>query len=370
MSAVREALEALGHPGGALPEPRLLAELFVRFQAQVPLRSAGRGSVEERLTAWLEAGAGLCGEARTDAFATLAAEAGFALQTGHAHGAAGDARTVLLSDGGRLLFDVSFPLPVPVPLDPPAEELATGYGSLQVRPAAAGPELLLETRGEERLLYRVDRAPASLAESVPKGPSEETELFRLLDDRLLRFRGGVLEVSDAWSRLRVPFPARDGDGLEALFGPPPPRDDGREAAANPPTLAVYLASSVRPEALRALLADPESFARTLPEGWAATELELRADGFAWRVREGDELLRTERMRVVSDGLVLEAEGPLALFRSRTLRLKPRPGGTRLRLLATLRDPVPPRGLPDGTRRRLVFELASELLALARAATGG
>ena len=370
MSAVREALEALGHWGGTLPEPRLLAELFIRFQALVPLRHTGRGTAEERLAAFLEAGAGLCGEARTDAFATLAAAAGFALEAGHARGAAGDRRTVLLADGGRILLDVSFPLPVPVSLDPPAADLATGYGSLRVRPSAAGPELLLETRGEERLLCRVDRDPATLPESAAKGSSDETEFFRLLDDRLLRFRGGVLEISDAWSRFRFPFPARDGEGLEALFGPPPPRYDGREAAVPPPTLAVYLASGVRPEALRALLAEPESFVRTLPEGWVATEVEARADGFAWRVREGEELLRTEEIRVVPDGLVLEAEGPLALFRSRTLRLEPRPEGTRLRLLATLRDPVPPRGLPEGTRRRLVFELANELLALDRVAGGG
>ena len=257
-----------------------------------------------------------------------------------------------------------------VSLDPPAAELATGYGTLRVRPAAAGEEVLLETRGEERLLYRVDRDPASVSVSAAKGSSEETELFRLLDDRLLRFRGGVLEVTDAWSRLRVPFPARDGDGLEALFGPPAPPDDGREAAGQPPTLAVYLASGARPEALRALLADPESFARTLPEGWTATDVAVRADGFAWSVREGEEFLRTERMRIVPDGLVLEAEGPLALFRSRTLRLEPRPDGTRLRLLGVLRDPVPPRGLPEGTRRRLVFELANELLALDRVAAGG
>lgn len=370
MSAVREALEALGHPGGTLPEPRRLAELFVRFQAQVPLRRAGCGTAEERLASWLEAGAGLCGEERTAAFAALAAEAGFALQPGSASGAACDPRTVLLADGRRLLLDVSFPLPLPVSLDPPAAELATGYGTLRVRPAAAGEEVLLETRGEERLLYRVDRDPASVSVSAAKGSSEETELFRLLDDRLLRFRGGVLEVTDAWSRLRVPFPARDGDGLEALFGPPAPPDDGREAAGQPPTLAVYLASGARPEALRALLADPESFAHTFPEGWIATDVELRADGFDWSVREGEELLRTERARIVPDGLVLEAEGPLALFRTRTLRLEPRPEGTRLRLLGVLRDPVPPRGLPEGTRRRLVFELANELLALDRVAAGG
>ena len=68
------------------------------------------------------------------------------------------------------------------------------------------------------------------------------------------------------------------------------------------------------------------------------------------------------------GFTVEADGPLALFRTRTLRIEPRPEGSRLRLLATLRDPVPPRGLPEGTRRRLVFELGSELLALDRHST--
>ena len=91
-------------------------------------------------------------------------------------------------------------------------------------------------------------------------------------------------------------------------------------------------------------------------------------GFERALVEEGALLRRERFRLLADGYVVEAEGPLALFRTRTLRVEPRPTGCRLRLLATLRDPVPPRGLPEGTRRRLVFELASELLALDRLAT--
>ena len=99
-------------------------------------------------------------------------------------------------------------------------------------------------------------------------------------------------------------------------------------------------------------------------------LSVREDGFDRTLVDEGALLRTERITLLPDGIVVEAEGPLALFRTRTWRLEPRPAGTRLRLLATLRDPVPPRGLPEGTRRRLVFELASELLALdARAAEG-
>ncbi len=369
MSAVREALEALGHPPGALPEARLLGDLFVRFQAQVALRSAPDGSAEDHLSAWLESGTGLCGEARTAAFAALAAEAGFAIGPARARGAAGDVRTILLAEDGRLLLDVSFPLPAPVPLEPPARELATGYGALSVRRGSDGPGLHLETRGEERLLYSVDPGPGAASADTTKEPPREPGLFRLLDDRLLRWKGGVLEVSDAWSRLRVPFPASDDDGLEALFGPISPPEDERWATADPPTLAVYLASEARPEAFRALLGDPESFARTLPEEWSATAVEMRADGYSWVVREAEETLRTERVRVVPDGLVIEAEGPLALFRSRTLRLQRRTDGTRLRLLGVLREPVPPRGLPDGTRRRLVFELANELLALDRVAAG-
>ena len=79
MSVVREALEALGHAVGAPPELRLLADLFVRFQAQVPLRASPGGGGEEHLSAWLEGGAGLCGAGRTSAFEALATEAGFRL---------------------------------------------------------------------------------------------------------------------------------------------------------------------------------------------------------------------------------------------------------------------------------------------------
>ena len=79
MSAVQEALEALGHPHGALPGPSLLANLFVRFQAQVPLRRLSDGfGPEEALAAWLEDGAGCCGGSRVRAFEALATAAGFA----------------------------------------------------------------------------------------------------------------------------------------------------------------------------------------------------------------------------------------------------------------------------------------------------
>lgn len=373
MSAVAEGLEALGHPVGALPEPRLLADLFVRFQAQVPLRpSAQDAGAAALLAAWLEEGAGCCGEGRFRVFEALAAEAGFTLEPGTALDARDGARRVLLAAGRRLLLDPGFPLPVPLALDPPAEAEPTGYGTLAVRPSPGGAwEVRLETRGEERPLFRVEPGARAGGGGVPAPPA--TGLFRLLDDRLLRWNDGVLEVSDAWSRLRTPLPATDADGLEALFGPPlpGPTEAGTAAgAAFAPTLAAYHAAFAAAPRLRGLLADPAAHAALLPDGWVVDGLVRREGGFDRNLVEGDEVLRRERLTLLPDGFTVEAEGPLALFRTRTLRIEPRPAGSRLRLLATLRDPVPPRGLPEGTRRRLVFELASELLALDRLSTEG
>ena len=364
MGAVAEALEALGHPVGALPEPRLLGDLFVRFQAQVPLRAAGEAAPEAHLAAWLEEGAGLCGEGRVAAFEALAAAAGFVLSRAVARRPDGAVRPVLLAEGGRLLLDASFPLPAPLPLDPPGEGEATGYGTISVRRQAGRPALLLETRGEERELCTVEDSAGG-----GPAPGEGDGLFRLLDDRLLRWRDGVLEVSDAWSRLRVPLPASDADGLEALFGPPVPEGPPADAPPEGATLAVYHASAEEPARLLALLADPAAQAALLPEGWAVASLRRREDGFGQDLTEDGKLLRRESATFLADGLAVEAEGPLALFRTRTWRLEPRPAGTRVRLRAALRDPVPPRGLPEATRRRLVFELASELLALDRLAAG-
>lgn len=364
MGAVAEALEALGHPVGALPEPRLLADLFVRFQAQVPLRAAGEAAPEAHFAAWLEDGAGLCGEPRVAAFEALAAAAGFVHSRAVARHPDGAVRPVLLAEGGRLLIDVSFPLPAPLPLDPPADGEATGYGTISVRREAGRPTLHLETRGEERKLFTVEKTGGERASA-----EDGRGLFRLLDDRLLRWKDGVLEVSDGWSRLRAPFPASDADGLEALFGPP--IAEGAPAAAPPgaATLAVYHASAEGPARLLGLLSDPATHAALLPGGWTVTGLRRRSDGFDQELTENRELLRRERVTLLSDGLAVEAEGPLALFRTRTWRFEPRPAGTRLRLLAALRDPLPLRGLPEATRRRLVFELASELLALDRLASG-
>lgn len=376
MSAVRETLEALGHPAGAIPEPRLLADLFVRFQARVPMRPAAAGLPPEgHLAAWLEEGDGLCGGARVAAFEALAALAGFPLERVPARGPGGAARPLLLAAEGRLLLDPAFPLPAPLSLDPPAEAEPSGYGALSVRRAGDEPAVVLEARGEERVLYRVGRgaAPEALpapGEDADRGAGER--LFRLLDDRLLRWSDNVLEVSDAWSRLRIPFPAVDADGLESLFGPPvrePAAPDPDGVLPLEPSLAVYHASAARPQTLLRLLADPAVHAALLPEGWTARETSRRADGFERTLLDGDEVLRTERLALRPDGIAVEAEGPLALFRTRTWRLEPRAGGTRLRVLAVPRDPVPPRGLPEGTRRRLVFELASELLALDRLSAG-
>ena len=161
------------------------------------------------------------------------------------------------------------------------------------------------------------------------------------------------------------------EGLEAHFGPPIPGPTEAGTAAGAvaaPTLAVYHAAFEDASRLRGLLADPATHAALLPEGWVVDGLVRRRDGFDRTLVEGAAVLRRERVALLPDGFTVEADGPLALFRTRTLRIEPRPEGSRLRLLATLRDPVPPRGLPEGTRRRLVFELGSELLALDRHST--
>jgi hypothetical protein len=376
VSAVREALEVLGHSAGALPEARLLAALFVRFQAQVPLRRGPASfGADEALAAWLEDGAGCCGEPRVRAFEALALAAGFEVEGARARRACGGGHRVLLAQGRHVLLDPAFPLPAPLSLDPSAEAESTGYGRLSVRnPGGSRFEVLLETRGDERALYQVEPGEAlsggdGYGEAC-QGTGPE-ELFRLHDDRLLRWRSGALEVSDAWSRLQLPFAASDGEGLEALFGPPIPEIEVPDEAKPPlpePTLAVYHASAAGGPSLKSLLADPVGHAALLPEGWTVRGLSVRENGFEWTLVEEGALLRTERVSFLPDGITVEAEGPFARFRTRRWRLEPRPAGTRLRLLATLRDPVPPRGLPEGVRRRLVFELASELLALdARAA---
>ncbi|MBK9373501.1 MAG: hypothetical protein IPN03_07140 [Holophagales bacterium] len=378
MSAVEDALEALGHPHGTLPEPRLLADLFVRFQAQVPLRRAqpdlGPAGI---LTSWLEDGAGCCGGSRVRVFAALASAAGFSVEEALARGPAGERHTVLLAHARRVLLDPAFPLPAPLSLDSRDEPVSTGYGALSVR--AGGNERLevsLETRGDERSLYQIEPGEGPASGDRGREPVREAgpgQLFRLLEDRLLRWRSGALEVSDAWSRLRIPFPASAGEGLEALFGPPIPelaRSGPAEPSVPEPTLSVYHASTAALPRLQTLLADPAIHAALLPEGWTVTDLSVRRDGFDRTLVEGGTLLRRERITLLPEGVAVEAEGPLALFRLRRWRLEPRPSGTRLRIQATLRDPVPPHGLSEGTRRRLVFELASELLALDGRATQG
>jgi hypothetical protein len=378
VSAAREALEALGHPVGALPESRLLADLFVRVQAQVPLRrTPTRFGADEALSVWLEDGAGCCGETRVQVFEALAVAAGFTVEDAQARRPSGERHRVLLAHDRRVLLDPAFPLPAPLSLDPPAQAEATGYGALSVRNTGGERfEVLLETRGDERILSRIEPDEAPSGGDRGREPAREAEprqLFRLFDDRLLRWRSGVLEVTDAWSRLRIPFPASAVEGLEALFGLPIPELTPSGPAGLPvpePELSVYHASTSALPCLRSLLADPAVHASLLPEGWTVKGLSVREDGFDRTLVEGGKLLRTERITLLPEGISVEAEGPLALFRTRTWSLARRPAGTRLRVQATLRDPVPTHGLAEGTRRRLVFELASELLALDGRATEG
>ena len=226
----------------------------------------------------------------------------------------------------------------------PARDERGRTAALLRRARRAAPGRGVRPRGDRRWPLPPPRGPAAALER--RGP-----------------RGlGLLEpAAPRVPRLRRGRPR----GVVRAADPGPADGEARAPAAPGPSLAVYHAVPAEASRLLGLLGDPAVHAALLPEGWAVEQLSRRADGFERTLVEEGKLLRSERVTLRPDGITVDAEGPLALFPTRTWRLEPRPFGTRLRLLATLREPLPPRGLPEGTRRRLVFELASELLAVDR-----
>jgi hypothetical protein len=70
-------------------------------------------------------------------------------------------RAVVVSiEGRRILADAGFPLPVLLPLDPPAQEIPTGFGSVSVAAAdAEGARVTCDARGEVAELLRLFPAP-------------------------------------------------------------------------------------------------------------------------------------------------------------------------------------------------------------------
>jgi hypothetical protein len=237
-------------------------------------------------------------------------------------------RRVAISSGeGRtLLLDPGFPLPCLVPLDRPEEEIPTGYGKVAARVQGAAVQLTLEARGRTVEICRIrtgeDPPPAKRASSWHR--VFEGERFRLEGDRLLRWRRGRMDVTDAWSRLSHPLGGGEKEILEALFRVP----CGDLAGILPDGAPVHLA-----------VFDFSPLPRALLES------------------------RRGRFPGTGDG-GLSGAGEGAPFRSRRWDFEEMDGGTRVKLTAGLAD-VPPRGPTEALRKTLVFLLASEVLDLSR-----
>ena len=317
VEAVLEVLDLPPRP----PDGRYLDDLLRRLAFAVPLYGVpdARREPEEVLSAFAEGETGTAGGERAAAVAFLASALGFEVSRAQATGGAPGPREVLLVnvDGRWHLADPTFPLPLALPLDGSAGERPTGFGRVSLRPAPGGAELWLDTRGEERRIYAV-----SPAEGVPVDRDASPRApVRLLDDRFVRLRNGVLEIADAWSRLLFTPPPSDRDGLAAFLPWPLPAGDGTAPSRfdTAPELRVYDASPLPEAELRRRLADPE---------------------------------RGRIARPGEDG------------RGRRVRLQPRGAGTRVTLTLDLSSPsFPPRGLTESARKTLVFALAQELFSL-------
>lgn len=391
---IAEALDLLGIelPGAGsargAPPGQLFEDLFLRFQARVPFREgAGPLSPEELLSRWAAAGEGGGPSSRTGALLVLARALGFEVEPvavrSDAHGApAPVVRPVLLArlgpagGGRRVVADAGLPMPGLLPLDgPPVDGFPTGYGRVRAEVRDREATLTLAAFGGEEELWRSDLAPMPVP-SFPPDPTEEPgeagpRLFRLLDDRVLRWEGGRLRVDDAWGRLDIPF-APGRTVLEELFAQPLADGDGEAAArkgGGAPTLTVREGRDGDAARIRALLSSPEGHAALLPPGLVARGTEPSGDGWSWTLATEDgAFVRRERVRTgageplatVATVETIEGTGP---FSVRRYTVEERPGAWRVLLAAELAGEIPPRGLAEGTRKALAFALVSEILAL-------
>ena len=362
-------LEALSFEKRA--DARAFEDLFLRFQRRVACETLTRPAgnpeafVAERFFAELvEEERGLVGEERARAFAWLAQELGFdvALERGacrrpweedpagrdekrRREGAGGfsskvNARAahgavVASIEGRRILADAGFPMPVLLPLDPPAQEIPTGLGKLSVSRAGGSDDLRVtcDGRGDVAELLRLDAAqdPALLPfEEISRTPpagmtphdargSGSTFALRLLDDRVLYWRAGRMTILDAWSRLDYPLPSSSRGALEKLLaleleGVALP-EETLEAPPAPATLCVFHESPVSAEEARRRLA------RDAPS--------------------------------------------LSLVVGREVAVEEAGAGSRITIAAALAPSLPPAGPTEAVRKTLVFHLMSELFELSR-----
>jgi hypothetical protein len=350
---------------------RFFEDLFLRFQRRVATETLTRpGGAPQAFDAggffaeWVDEERGLVGEERARAFEWLAVNCGFDVTTVRgeclrpweedAPGCDGPRlgpgdggfsskvnlavahRAVVASiEGRRILADAAFPLPVLLPLDPPAKEIPTGMGSLSATVAPGGSvRVTCDGRGEVAELLRFFPAPTASpfpfeeicrplpgagAQHDARG-SKTSFALRLLDDRVLFWRAGRMTVLDAWSRLEYPLPASDRAALEKLFaieleGISLPEEPHEKNPSAPATLSVFHLSPIP------------------------------ADEARGRVGQG--------------GL------PLSLVASRETRVEESGEGSRITIETTLAGPIPPAGPAEAVRKTLVFHLVSELFELSR-----
>ena len=240
-------------------------------------------------------------------------------------------------------------------LDPPAPAEPTGYGTLSVRPggrsAARGPPR--DPRAPAGSLPGSSRAPRS-----PRGTGGGAEPGPGPKGSSACSTTGSCAGGAAFSRSPTP-----GAGSASRFPLPTPKVSKRSSVPRPrssirpqqakgagtpePTLAVYHGSAAAVTRLRPSCRPRRP--RRPPSGGLDRGGPVGSeDGFERTLVEGGALLRRERITLLPDGIAVEAEGPLALFRIRTWRLEQRPAGRASgswRLCATRsRRAVFPKGL--------------------------
>ena len=351
------------------PDPRTFEELFLRFQRRVECETLTRPAgdpdafdAEHFFAEWVEKETGLVGAERARAFEWLARELGFGVSLADGtcvrpwaapgrhevrrsagdggfpskvHGAEAHRVVVATIEGRRILADAAFPLPVVLPLDPPAQEIPTGFGALSVTRPTGGDEIgvTCDARGEvtELLRFYPPRAapPLPLEEICRPSPgagaqhdargSRATFALRVLDDRVLFWSAGRMTILDAWSRLEYPLPSPSRGALEKLFaleleGVALP-EATHETPPAPARLSVFHESPVSAEEARRRLA------RDVPA------LSL----------------------VVGREIFVEESG----------------AGSRITIEAALAPSLPPQGPTEAVRKTLVFHLMSELFELSR-----
>jgi N-acetyltransferase len=347
--AVLEALSLERRAAGA----RFFEDLYLRFQRRVacetltrPAGNPGAFDAEAFFAEWDEEERGLVGEERARAFAWLAKNCGFdmTLARGESrrpwNGAedspngkrVGTHRATVATIGGRrILADAGFPLPVLLPLDPPATAIPTGLGGLSLNVDEGGRVVVTcDARGEETELLRLDLAPnpsplpleeisRTSQDASPQPEALGAFALRILDDRVLFWRAGRMTILDAWSRLEYPLSGLERAAIEKIFALElegiPLLEEPLAEAPEPATLSVFHLSPVAPDEARG--------------------------------------------RVGRDAL------PLILVSSREERVEAAPGGSLITIRATLSD-VPPAGPGEAVRKTLVFHLVSELFELGRA----